>query len=104
MVITNNPESSIYTFEDPIDTNMTTKQAEILSLGMTVCSIIFEFFILGSLYKNRRHNIMKVSQVPFLMAFLVVGIFAIVCGIFLVTTNQIFCALRMLVNIPLSIM
>ena len=44
MVITNNPESSIYIFEDPVETNVSTKQAQLLSLGLTFCSFAFECF------------------------------------------------------------
>jgi hypothetical protein len=104
MVITNNPESSIYIFEDPVATNVSTKQAQLLSLGLTFCSFAFEFFILVSLIKNRNHNIMKVSQVPFLIAFIIMGMVTVLCNLFQVSTKEIFCSLKLLVNIPLCTM
>lgn len=104
MTITNNPQASIYTFDQFVELNMSSKQAQILSYGVTAASIAFEFFILVSLVRNRNHNIMKVSQVSFLIAFLVMGILAIILGIFLSDVNDLFCNLRILVNIPLAAM
>ena len=104
MIITNNPQASIYTFEEFVELNVSSKQARIVCWGVTAVSIAFESFILASLVRNRNHNIVKVSQVSFLIAFLVMGILAMMLGIFLSDINDLYCNLRLLVNIPLAAM